>query len=82
MVRFADVLVPEFDRHLAGPDGGRRVVPVIDDLHQVALLLARQWRDPLVWLFQRAPPSEPWPALAQPSRISSCTRARFFSIRP
>jgi len=36
--RVADTLVPEFDRHLACHDGGRPVVPVIGDLHQVAPL--------------------------------------------
>ena len=43
--RAADVLVPEFDRHLTGHDGGRPVLPVVDDLHQVAPLFARQGRN-------------------------------------
>ena len=41
----ADVLVPAHHRHLTGDDGGCPIVPVIDDLHQIAALLGGERRD-------------------------------------
>jgi hypothetical protein len=35
--------LPVFDRQLAGDDDGAAIVPVIDDLQEVAALLGREW---------------------------------------
>ena len=43
--RIADDLVPVLDRHLAGDDGGGAPVAVVDDLEQVAALLAGERRE-------------------------------------
>ena len=39
--RIGDRLVPVIDRQLAGHDGRAAVVPIVDDLQQIATLLVR-----------------------------------------
>ena len=46
--RVGDRLVPVIDRQLAGHDGRAAIVPVIDDLQQIATLILRQGREPPV----------------------------------
>jgi len=44
--RIADDVVPVFDRNLAGDDGGRAAVAIVDDFEQVAALLGGQRSEP------------------------------------
>jgi len=43
-----DRLVPVIDRQLAGHDGRAAIVPIVDDLQQIATLLLRQRGEPPV----------------------------------
>ena len=44
--RVGDRLVPVNDRQLAGHDGGAAIVPIVDDLQQIATLILRQRSEP------------------------------------
>ena len=44
--RVGDDLVPVVDRQLAGHDGRTAIVPVVDDLQEVATLILRQGGEP------------------------------------
>ena len=45
--RIGDRLVPVIDRQLAGHDGRAAVVPIVDDLKDVAtLIVGERWRGP------------------------------------
>jgi hypothetical protein len=46
--RVGDRLVPVIDRQLAGHDGGAAIVPIVDNLQQIATLLLRQRGEPPV----------------------------------
>ena len=46
--RVGDHLVPVIDRQLAGHDGRAAIVPIVDDLKQVAALILRQGCEPPV----------------------------------
>src|SRR4029453_17999065 len=41
----ADMLVPELDRDLAGDDGRGAIMPIVDDLHQIAAPVGGQGGD-------------------------------------
>src|SRR5256885_5882382 len=46
--RIGDGLVPVIDRELAGHDGRAAIVPIVDDLQQIATLIMRQRGEPPV----------------------------------
>ncbi len=71
--RVGDDLVPVIDRELAGHDGRAAIVPVVDDLQQVATLLLCQGGEPPVIEDQELDARQ---VLEQPgmSAVAACQR--------
>ena len=71
--RVGDHLVPVIDRQLTGHDGRAAIVPVVDDLQQVATLIVRQGGEPPVVEDQEFDACQ---ALEQPAMtaVAACQR--------
>ena len=69
----ADRFVPMIDRELAGHDGRAAIVPIIDDLQQIARLIVCQCGEPPVIEDQEFDPCD---SLEQPgmAAVAACQR--------